>query len=371
MQKLHTSKKSGVKPDLDCYKYVLIAMSQSKVPNVGDNIPSLFKSMDDDQIFPDTESFNAAIETLKNCAIHPKSTDPIHYAKMTESMLEQMEKMVDRSSVSIIKPSAVSYTHVIRALGVMNTRKAAVKADALLTKMEREYAKGDDSMKPTRDSYVGTIHAHANSDSTSNFRNANEVLQRMIEQFLRGNEQARPDVCSYHAVIKACATSANKCSPSGKEALLLAVSTVKNMKKSETSYPNSKSYLLLVQCCTKLLPVGEDQEKALRSVFRSCCQGGLVDQKVLLAFQSAVTSETYYEEVVKNATSYMGEKTLPESWTRNLGYRVRMQQSKGGMRSPVISVNGTIIASTAYNDYRMRRRWLKKNQKLLQGGRTK
>mmetsp|Transcript_14425 Transcript_14425/g.30278 ORF Transcript_14425/g.30278 Transcript_14425/m.30278 type:complete len:777 (-) Transcript_14425:48-2378(-) len=370
MQKLFTSKKSDVKPDLDCYRYVLIAMSQSKIPDVGDNIPSLFKSMDDDQIFPDTKSFDAALKTLKNCSIHPKATDPMHYSKMTESMLEQMEKMVDRSSVSIIKPSAVSYTHVIQALGVMNTKKAAVKADALLTKMEVEYAKGDELMKPTRDSYVGTIHAYANSDSPFSYRNANEVLQRMIIQYLGGNELSRPDVCSYHAVIKACAASANKNSPNGKEALLLAISTVKNMKKSDSFHPNSKSYLLLVQCCTKLLPVGGDREKALRSVFRSCCQGGLVDQKVLSAFQSAVTSETYYQEVVKNAPSYMGEKTLPESWTRNLGYRVRMQQSKGGMRSPVISVNGTVVASTAYNDYRMRRRWSKKNQKLLQGGRS-
>jgi hypothetical protein len=38
--------------------------------------------------------------------------------------------------------------------------------------------------------------------------------------------------------------------------------------------------------------------------------------------------------------------------------------------SPIISVTGAVVSTTAYNDYRMRRRRLKKGKMLLQGGRV-
>jgi hypothetical protein len=371
MEKLHNAKKSDVKPDLDCYRYVLTAMSRSKVPEVGKNVAKLFKTMEDGHIFPDTQCFDAAIETLMNCASNARGDEANDFSKMAESMLVQMEKEQDRSSVSVVKPSATTYTHVIQALGVRKSKSAAEKADALLRRMESKYAEGDESMKPTRDSYVGTIHAYGNCGSTYSFINANEVLQRMIAQYSDGNESARPDVCSYHAVIRACANAANNnLSPDKeKEALVMAISTVQNMKKSENFHPNAKSYLLLLQCCTNLLPSGNEREKALCSVFRCCCKDGLVSQHALKEFQSAVSNEVYHREVVNDAPSYNGVKALPEKWTRNLGFKVRMQEAEGGKRSPVISVSGAVISSTAYNDYRMRRRWAKTNQKLLQGGR--
>lgn len=83
-----------------------------------------------------------------------------------------------------------------------------------------------------------------------------------------------------------------------------------------------------------------------------------------------MSPDMYHNEVVHSAHDYNGVKALPESWTRNLGYRVRTQTEDGvSKRNPIISVTGAVIASTAYNDHRMRRRWSKVNQKLLQGGR--
>ena len=116
--------------------------------------------------------------------------------------------------------------------------------------------------------------------------------------------------------------------------------------------------------------VSPNRAKALRSIFRSCCKDGLVDQQVLNEFQLSVSPDMYHNEVVHSAHDYNGVKALPESWTRNLGYRVRTQTEDGvSKRNPIISVTGAVIASTAYNDHRMRRRWSKVNQKLLQGGR--
>lgn len=373
MESLNEEKKTKVQPDLDCYRYVLIAMSRSRVPTVGDEVPELFKSMEDNHIFPDTACFDAAIETLKNCSRHSKAEDTDKYAKATESMLQKMEQEVERSNVEVIKPSAVTYTNAIQALAVRKSKLAAEKADELLKKMIAGYNNGNESMRPNRHSYVGTIHAYGNSESESNFVNANEVLQRMITDHAGGNEDARPDVSSFHAVIRACTrSSSTSASPEKhKEAFLLAISTVQHMKKSESYQANSRSYLLLLKCCTCLLPSGSEREKALRSIFRSCCKDGLVNKQVLNEFQSVVSSEVYHREVVRDAPSYNGVKSLPESWTRSLGYSVRTHDTNDGSRkrNPIISVRGEAIASTAYDDHRMRRRWDKKNQKVLQGGR--
>ncbi|KAL9188816.1 hypothetical protein ACHAXT_007194 [Thalassiosira profunda] len=374
MEALHSSKKTKVQPDLDCYRHVLTTMSHSKVPAVGTNIPKLFKSMEDNQIQPDTACFDLAIETLRSCARYSKDSFKEKYSVAAERMLERMEKERDRSSVSLVVTSGKSYTNAIQALAERGTKRAAEKADVFLQKMEREYEEGDETMKPTRDSYVGTIHAYGSCGSESSFVHANDVLQRMIAQHAEGNEEARPDVASFHAVIRACsrAAEATDSLETQKEALLLAISTVQYMKTCDTNHPNAATYRLLLQSCASLLPAGPEREKALRSIFRSCCRDGLVNKWVLKEFQSNVSTEIYHREVVRDAPSYNGTKSLPETWTRHLGYRVRTHETEDGIRkrSPIISVGGEVVASTAYSDHRMRRRWEKKNQKLLQGGRS-
>jgi len=375
MENAHSAKKTEVQPDLDCYRSVLITMARSREPTIGSNIPKLFKSMEDNHIGPDTVCFDLAIETLKNCArLSTRDEDRIKYAKATEGMLQRMEQECDRSNTSVIKPSRVTYTNVIKALAIRKSKKAAEKANELLTKMMIEYEAGDESMRPTRDSYVGTINAYGNSGSY--YIQANEVLQRMITDYSQGNELARLDTSSYHSVIWACSnTSSSATLETKREALLMAISTVQSMKKSsDGNHPNPRTYLLLLQCCKSLLPSGPEREKALRSIFRSCCKDGLVNKKVLTEFQSSVSTDAYHKEVVLKSSSYNGIESLPETWTHNLGYRVRTSHgsTENGIsrkRSPIISISGEVIASTAYNDYRMRRRWSKKNQKLLQGGR--
>jgi hypothetical protein len=368
MQKKYNGKTTTVQPDLDCYRYVLSAMSKSKVPDIAASIPNLFKSMEDNQIFPDTECFDCAIQTLTNCTRNStKENEAVEYSKMAEKMLIQMEKESERSSVSVVKPSSKSYTNVIQALGVVRRGKSsAEKAAALLKRMEG----GDESIRPTRDSYVGVMNAFGSCGSEDGFIKANEILQRMISQYSNGNESVRPDACSYHAVIRACsqvATSGGKNPERQKEALVLAISTVQDMKKSDHVHPNTKSYLLLLQCCINLLPEGStEREKALCSVFRSCAKDGLVGQPILREFQSNVSAEVYHREVVSIAPYFEEVRIIPEKWTRNLGYSVR---GSSGKMSPIISVTGAVVSTTAYNDYRMRRRRLKKGKMLLQGGR--
>ena len=376
MEKLYTQKKTTVQPDLDCYRHVLTAMSRSKVPEIGELIPKLFKAMEDNHLFPDTECYDLAIEALTNCTRYSKDEESFEYSKIAERMLIQMEKESERSSVSVVKPNAKSYTNVIQALAARHTKHAAEKSAALLKRMEVEFDSGDETMRPTRDSYVGVIHAFGTCGSGKSFIKANEVLHRMIVHHTNGNEAARPDADSYHAVVRACARirdNATSTPEREKEALVLAISTVQDMKKSDFIHPNAKSYLLLLQCCINLIPEGKEREKAICSVFRSCAKDGLISQQILQEFQSVLSAEAYHREVVADAPYFEDVRIIPEKWTRNLGYRVRVKgplDGSSGKRSPIISVTGAVISTTAYNDYRMRRRWSKKGKLLLQGGRV-
>ena len=76
--------------------------------------------------------------------------------------------------------------------------------------------------------------------------------------------------------------------------------------------------------------------------------------------------------MIRSASTYNGTKSLPESWTKNLGYSVLIQGEDGKAsrkRNPVISIYGEVVPSTVYSDHKMRRLWAKTNQKLLRGGR--
>lgn len=382
MEKLYTQKTTSVRPDLDCYRLLLTTLSKTKEYDMGQVIPTLFKTMEDNQLFPDTECYDSAIQTLSNCTRYTKDKkERAEYSKMAEGMLTMMETENERSSVSVVKPNAKSYTYVILALGALHTKHAAEKTTALLKKMEVEYYEnGDESMKPTRDSYVGVINAFGYCGSERGFIKANTFLQQMIFHHANGNEMARPDAEAYHAVVRACSqVSDNKTSTPEreKEALVLAISAVQDMKKTEAVHTNSRTYHLLLQCCTNLLPEGSNErEKAVCSVFRSCAKDGLVSQQILQEFQSCVSPEVYYREVVADAPYFEEVRIIPEKWTRNLGYRVRVKDvlheggEVNGKRSPIISVMGSVVSTMEYNDYRMRRRWEKRGQKLLQGGRV-
>lgn len=102
---------------------------------------------------------------------------------------------------------------------------------------------------------------------------------------------------------------------------MMAISILQQMKKSDLYRPNTRTYQLLLQCGAKLLPPGVERDKVVRSIFRSCCKDGLVDTKVLEEFQSAVSSDSYHKEVVRDESqSYNGIHSLPEAWTQGLGY---------------------------------------------------
>ncbi|KAL7532621.1 hypothetical protein ACHAWF_004189 [Thalassiosira exigua] len=366
MERFHSAKQTSVRPDLDCYRHVLIAMSHSQLPEVGDDVPMLFGAMERGGLFPDTQCFDAAIVTLANCAAHSTGENAVRYSKAAENMLELMEREARRSSA--VKPSAVSYNHVIRALGSRGSKRAAEKAEVLLTKMEQEYEGGEESMRPSRESYMWVLRAYGKSGAESNFSLADDVLRRMESRCSEGNEEACPDVHSFHALIRACAhASETSASSEGhKEALLLAISAVQRMKRSGND-PTPRTYRLLLKCAASLFPPGAERERALRSIFQGCAGDGLLDRRVLDEFRSAASTELYHDVVTTNATTINGVKALPGEWTRALGYGTRIGAWK---RNLILSVSGGGVASVAYHEHRMRRRRAKKNQKLLRGGRT-
>merc|ERR1711966_265867 len=82
--------------------------------------------------------------------------------------------------------------------------------------------------------------------------------------------------------------------------------------KNSNVHPTAKSYLLLLQCCSNLLPRGSvEQEKNLQSIFRSCRKSGLVNKYVLAEFRSTVSTDTYHKEVVQDAPYFNCVKSLP------------------------------------------------------------
>ena len=68
MNKAYMDRVSDVRPDEECYRYVLAVYAKCKLPNLGQDVDELMTQMEDRLLSPDTDCYTFAIRTWKNCA---------------------------------------------------------------------------------------------------------------------------------------------------------------------------------------------------------------------------------------------------------------------------------------------------------------
>jgi hypothetical protein len=374
MNKAYMDRVSDVRPDEECYRYVLGVYAKSKLPNLGQDVDELMTQMEDRLLSPDTDCFTFAIRAWKNCATNysnegTQHEDATHAAKL----LTKMEKAQQVSSSVVVQPTTENFNDVMQAWSTSTKAGAAIHAESLLNKLEQAYANGDENLKPDANSYRWVLEAWAKSPSRDKLNHAVTVLARM-KDLTEGSQDdhAKPTVDVFNAFIRVCGATDNRSLTERKFNLKLAVNTVDEMRKRGEA-PNSATFHRLLEACENLLPMGRERCRAVESIFKNCCYLGLVDDEVLAQVKSASSEELFTDMVVAKTTEEAIEGTLrsskmvPESWTRNIGVKV---ETVDGKQPKPLNIDAMFVVTRRVKEFRTRNLRQHKNKRLLRSGRA-
>lgn len=129
--------------------------------------------------------------------------------KRTEELLHEME----RSSESSIQPDLISYNTHLHALSLQARKPGmAQKADALLTRLEERYERGEVTFAPNLFTYNLVIEAWSKSPDNGAPMKAAHVLRNLAKVQASDSKRAgvEPDTFSFNQVLSALSRSSTK-----------------------------------------------------------------------------------------------------------------------------------------------------------------
>ena len=375
MEALNLNRYTDVKPNTECYKYVLQAISNANIkhlPSGGEIVNQILSTMETDGLVPNSDCFSYAIKTWCNKALYNESTPQQRFkdAIQARTVLRKMDQMYYRSGSIEVRPTTYDYSNVIETFSKCSSYSGAVEAaESLLNIMEQKYQDGDVFLMPTSENYVSIIAAWKNSpDVEMRVDGAKRVFELMKKQYQNGNHACKPTVEAYNAIITVCRSVefADAGDENKRKALECVVDTINEMQATKEIKMNAMTYNLTLNAFCNLLEKGSrEQVKAIESVFSKCCAEGLVDKRVLHKMQRYAPHDIYRRSVLKHASKESNRARglyLPQEWSRKIN----------GDR-PVIpfSMDGNYRSERKHemSERKMRRLRKRKNQRLLQGGR--
>jgi hypothetical protein len=357
---------SEVQPDELCYRFLLEAYASSTLFGQGPIVDQLLGKMKEHEMIPDARCYSAAIRAWNNQVRHKQCTEHHEDALRCYELLAEMEKAHHRSSKADIKPKTADYNLVLQALSFSDKRGAAERAESLLSRMEKAAMFGDEDIIPNSDSYALCLYALSRSASPDKLNRALDILNRIKDADKRCHPTVMPNDRVLTAFITVCGRISGQTNASEKkDAYMLMIRVVDEMRESGF-VPNSKAYSWLISACKKLLPGGEEREQALRYVFKSCCNDGMVNPGVLRIFRMVAPEDMYRRFVVNASRGDKSGNYVPRQWTQNTGRNIAAGDRRR-MPPPLTLEQGFDFKPS--HDKRMKKLRSKINQRLLRGGR--
>lgn len=149
---------------------------------------------------PTTFMYNAKIQKLKSK--RPDHCDP----DKAEALLEEMWDLYHAGNKSV-KPSAITYSHVLNVLVNSHLRDGGERAEVLLRRMQELSDAGDDSVKPDSVIFTSVMSAWANSGRPDAADRAEAIFRLMQDMYQGGDTALKPDKFAYTALLAAISRS--------------------------------------------------------------------------------------------------------------------------------------------------------------------
>jgi len=385
MESLCKNEQTQLRPNLECYKLVLCAISNCKPPHIqgmGDDAERVLSRMEENGLTPDSKCYSYAIKTWSTAAQQNElTTEEIYaFASKANNLLDKMSEMYLKSGTVLIRPTTEDYDNVACAWSKCQLNGVAEKVEKLLRKMEQLNDAGDIGLLPSRNSYLYAIKAWKNSPNTSKqIEGAMNVMNLFKAQYTeKGNDNCKPNVECFNAVISVCGsrnfqTASDDIKRQGLKCVLDIMHEMRNLDQYD-GHPESSTYNLFLEAFSMLLTKGsKDYQKAIESAFTMCRKEGLVDEKVLKTFHRVAPYESYrklvlsaaYPRINSDGTVSSDTMLLPDEWSKNT---IRFDK----FRNAPLSLDGRLVyeRSKTVSEHKNRRLRKRVNQSMLRGGRA-
>lgn len=264
----------------------------------------------DSHMTPDHYSFVAVI----NCWARNHNQ---YSAQRAERILHLMENMRANGNEEIIRENRFAYGAVLNAWAKSGAKEAPKKALDILQKLEDRYEEGDSSFRPNLPIYNSVINAIAKSNSSTKAVEAQRILNRMLEAYQAGNTEAKPNILTYSIVLNACAFTDGP-NTDKMAAFKIARKCFKEILGNHV--PSEIIFATFLRACNKLIPPGQKRDQLIQSVFKECCQHGLVSVKVIINLRMAL-SRPVLNQILHGTNLVDGMinlRDIPYDWRKKL-----------------------------------------------------
>lgn len=258
---LRRMEKNGVEPDMVAYTAVLMAWSKAKSHKerrmAASRAISILGEMEQkylNQKFyckPSAVSYTTAISAIGN------SLDK-DAAEMAEKIIRRMYKLHEEGSITGINPTTVTFNAVISTVARIKDRRNkglhAQRAQRLLAEMIRRSQEGETSVEPNEKSWGGVMLAWATSGVGNAAENAERVLRNMEELYQSGKSSVRPNTICMTTVMRAWSYSRQDDALNKAEAILMKMEEDYEKTRDESLRPNAISYVTLIDAFARKDP---------------------------------------------------------------------------------------------------------------------
>ena len=138
-------------------------------------------------LMPDSLSFLKVARTWSQCR------EKVAVSKVA-ALVELLEDLHVRTGSSALKPTASLMEIAVLTLCRSSLPDALERAEAIVSKMEKEYSNGDRSMKPRRGIYTSLMQAWARRDDPRSRFVVQSIYDKLNVLYSQGHNDYRPDV---------------------------------------------------------------------------------------------------------------------------------------------------------------------------------
>jgi hypothetical protein len=295
-------------------------------------------------------------------------------AVKSQSLVDRMIRLYAQDQ-GYVRPTRIVFNALINAYSKSDDPSAAAQAESIFRWMESQYQAGDEYVRPDEMTICGVLNAWANHAANGGAARAQQILDRierlseeergfahsiicyniLIKAWGRSREPGsvqqadsilnrlqercriasdagggtiiRPDVTTYSSVINCCAYYVGD-DAGRREALDVALRTfqkIRNDKQCEDG-PNMITFGTVFKAIAKLMPVGENRDKLVASLFAECRDTGQVGTFVLSQVKAASSADLYNELILLPANLTISDENnfdkianfMPQAWGRSV-----------------------------------------------------
>ena len=304
------------KPTVVTGNAVISASANSRHIQSAERAEAVWKRLKD-FCTPDIYSYNSTLNAYANKGI----------SLAAKSLLKQMEEAYNSGSTTIC-PDEVTYNTVIYALSIDSVRGSAEEAEELLDRMKTMYEKGRTEVKPTPKTYTTVMRVWGRRGIPNERKKHTKCSRAILDEYRRGDNSLKPDVYVFTAFINICADDGY--TKESRAALRMAIQAFEEMKNTpDYDNPNSVSYVALMKACCHLSSDSHERARLLQSIFRQCCQDGMLSKLVLVLMKQNVPRDVLVELQSEAISSESTRKSGVGTCQRNIGRRhCRRQRGK-------------------------------------------